>query len=88
MIIGVVWCFRMVLLVVLVWLVFGLAGWVCVFWLIGIDLGVVCCGCLCLLLSCGFVGFMVGVLVLFRLGLLFVVFVCCLVGGLFNGSLV
>lgn len=76
MIVGVVWCFRVVLLVVLVWLVFGLTGWVlCV--LVGwIDLGVVCCGCLCLLLGCGFVGFMVMVLVLFRLVLLFVVFVC------------
>lgn len=33
-------------------------------------------------------GFMVLVLVLFRLVLLFVVFVCCLVGGLFNGLMV
>lgn len=61
----------MVLLVVLVWLVFGLAGWVCVFWLIGIDLSVGCCGWLCLLLSCGFVGF--GLWFWFCLGLF-----CCL----------
>lgn len=59
MIIGVVWCFRVALLVVLVWLVFGLAGWVCGFWLIGLIWG-----CLLWLLVfivelwvCGFYGF-------------------------------